>query len=186
MRARLRCATRTNPDDANSTTPRNMSKKTRVDLVLVVRGNPRGREPIAAGQWYCAFLMHRSPYKNTLEGDNPTRYTVSFLQQGRWQSTESSRTTRRRSPTRELDGVLNEHRPILPEDPRPWARSVCLYLSKDNSSTCRSACWRGDYLEGGQRGCHRQPPRLCECDGQGDCGVAHTATAQGALPPALC
>lgn len=127
----------TNPDDANSIYAKawNMFKKTRVDLVLVVRGVLKGRELIAAGQWYCAFLMIESTYKNTLEGDNPTRYTVSFLQQGQLAVNGVFKdSTTAITDTGNLTVSLNEHRPILPKIHGHQARSVCSYLSKDTST----------------------------------------------------
>lgn len=127
----------TNPDDVNSIYAKawNMFKKTRVDLVLVVRGVLKGRDPIAAGQWYCAFLMIESTYKNTLEGDNPTRYTVSFLQQGQLAVNGIFKdSTTAITDTEALTVSLNEHRPILPKIHGHQARSVCFYLSKDTST----------------------------------------------------
>lgn len=61
----------------------NVFRKTRERLVLIARvGQAKYNEPARAGQWYSAFLLMNSTYKNNTEGDSSVKYTVKFLTQG--------------------------------------------------------------------------------------------------------
>lgn len=61
----------------------NVFKKTRERLVLIARvGQAKYNEPAKEGEWYSAFLLMNSTYKNNTEGDSSVKYTVKFLTQG--------------------------------------------------------------------------------------------------------
>lgn len=61
----------------------NVFKKTRERLVLIARvGQAKYNEPAKEGEWYSAFLLMNSTYKNNTEGDSSVKYMVKFLTQG--------------------------------------------------------------------------------------------------------
>lgn len=59
--------------------------QTRSDYILVTRvlQNVQGEQsPAEPGQWYSAFDLMNSTYRNDTEGDESVKYTVGFMPQG--------------------------------------------------------------------------------------------------------
>lgn len=78
------------PRDIHDTTSiykrtRDLFKQTRVNYILVVRALQTGMNPYAPakeGEWYSAFDLMNTTYRNNTEGDDSVKYTIGFMPQG--------------------------------------------------------------------------------------------------------